>query len=458
MKKDIFDITAEHNQEAFEKMLAIALAGNDQEKSKAIIKAAHIADLAGFLNHCNQEQKQIIIKFLDQQQLKNLIVELDANIISDVIELIGHDTACKIINSLDVDDAIYVLDSLEDGLDQVILNNLKGSIREELKEGLSFPEGSVGRLMQRKMISVPDHWTINKTLEYIRKKQNSEQCPEVFYEIFVTNKSNSPIGSVALSVLIAKPMQVLVSEVMQKAISPIKTDLNEEEVAYLFKKYGFISLPVVNRHNRLVGVVTLDDAFELMNKQAEENIIHMGGVGEDDVHLDFIEVIKSRLPWLIVSLFAAIICSLVVDLFHNTIQSAVILSSIMPIVAAISGNAGTQTMTVTVLSISSKELTSLNIKRVVLKQISSCCFNGLLVATLGGVILGIIHHNMILSLVFALAVVLNFTLAGLFGSTIPIILNKMKLDPAIASPVFVTTLSDILSFAIFLGLATKLLI
>ncbi len=217
-------------------------------------------------------------------------------------------------------------------------------------------------------------------------------------------------------------------------------------------------MPVVTKHNRLVGVITLGDAMEVIDKHAEENIMHMGGVREDDVHLSLFEVIKSRFPWLLVSLITATICSLVVNFFHDTIQQAVILSAIMPIVSGISGNAGTQTMTVTVLSLSSKELTALNITRVVMKQIISCGCNGLALAIFGGLILGLLHHNIILSFIFGLAVTINFALAGFLGSVIPIVLNRMGFDPAIASPVFVTTLIDILSFGIFLSLATQLLI
>jgi magnesium transporter len=215
---------------------------------------------------------------------------------------------------------------------------------------------------------------------------------------------------------------------------------------------------VVNKHNKLIGIITLADIFEVTDKNAEESLMHMGGVREDDVYLNVIEVVKSRFPWLLVSLIATTLCSLVVNYYHDTIQQAVILSAIMPIIANISGNAGTQTMTVTVLSISSKEITALNIYRVIRNQIISCSCNGLVLAILGGIILMLLHRDANLSYVFGLAVVINFALAGFLGAVIPIILDKFGFDPAVSSSVFVTTLTDVLSFAIFLGLASQLLI
>lgn len=441
-------------QEAFEKLLDVALENNYFDEAKRIITNAHIADLAGFLNRTTHDQKETLLKILDESQISNLIIELDISVIPIVIEIIGNEKAARIIDELDVDDAIYVLDSLEDGQDTAILSCLKGKSQKDLKEGLSYPEGSAGRLMQKKFISVPEYWTVGKAIEYMQTKQ---ETPEVFYDIFVTDPKFTPVGSIPLSDLITKPKDTVISNIMNAKLHPVRTDLDEDEVSYLFKKYGLITMPVVNKYDRLVGVITLGDAMEIIDKNAEENIMHMGGVREDDVYLNVIEVIKSRFPWLLVSLIAATICSLVVNFFHSTIQQVVILSAIMPIVAGISGNAGTQTMTVTVLSLSSKELTALNITRVVLKQIISCGCNGLMLAVLGGILLGILYQNAMLSFSFGLAVIISFSLAGFFGSIIPIFLNKNGFDPAIASPVFVTTLTDMLSFAVFLSLSAKLL-
>ena len=457
IKEQIITDHPQHSQEAFEKLLANALEHIDFVEASEIIADAHIADLAGFFNRANSNQKEKLLSLLSETQISHLIVELDVSVIEMIIKMLGDKKAAKIIDQLDIDDAIYVLDSLEDDLELSILMSLKGKKQKELKEGLSYPEGSAGRLMQKKFITAPENWTIGQTIYYIQNKQEQHDVPEVFYEIFVTNQKFSPIGTVALSALITKSRDILVSDIMNEEVTSIQTDLDEEEVSYLFKKYSFVNVPVVNKYNRLVGVVTLGDAMEVIDKHAEENIMHMGGVREDDVHLNLFEVIKSRFPWLLVSLITATICSLVVNFFHETIQQAVILSAIMPIVSGISGNAGTQTMTVTVLSLSSKELTALNITRVILKQIISCSCNGLILAILGGLILGLLHNNASLIFIFGLAVTINFALAGFLGSVIPIMLNRIGFDPAIASPVFVTTLIDMLSFAIFLSLATQLL-
>ena len=444
----------QHHQEEFENSLAEAIMHGDSGAARKIIDAAHIADLAGFLNRTTTSQKTKTLKLLNEQQISQLIIELDISVIPIIIEMIGAKKIAKIINLIDVDDAIYVLDSLEDELRQSILKHLNKTKKKEISEGFSYPDDSAGRIMQKDFISVPEYWNIGQALDYIQSK---EESPEIFHEIFVTNPKFTPVGSIPLSVLISKPRDLLISSIMNAEIKPVQDDLEETEVSYLFKKYGFVTVPVVNKHNRLVGVITLADIFEVIDKNAEENIMHMGGVREDDVYLNVIEVVKSRFPWLLISLMATTLCSLVVNYFHDTIQQAVILSAIMPIVAGISGNAGTQTMTVTVLSIASKEITALNIARVIMNQIISCTCNGVVLAVLGGIILALLHQNITLSLVFGLAVVINFALAGCFGAVIPIILDKLGFDPAIASSVFVTTLTDILSFGIFLSLASKLL-
>lgn len=454
-KKQILEESVQRQQEVFEKLLAEAISHDNFAKAKKIIAKAHIADIADFIDKATVNQREKTLKLISDKLMSQIIVELDISVIPIVVTMLEAKKIANIINIIDADEAIYVLDSLEYDLRQHIFNHLNKTKKKEITEGFSYPEDSAGRLMQKNFIAVPEYWTVGQAVEHITKQQEST---EIFYEIFVTNPKFVPIGAVPLSVLISKSKDLLISSIMNKEIKSVQTDLEEIEVSYLFKKYGFITIPVINKHNRLVGVITLDDIFDVVDKQAEENIMHMGGVQEDDVYLNVIEIIKSRFPWLLVSLIAATICSLVVDLYHNTIQQAVVLSAIMPIVAGISGNAGTQTMTVTVLSLASKELTALNIVRVIMNQIISCGCNGIILALLGGAILGVLHQDMYLSLVFGLAVTINFILAGFFGVVVPIALNKFGFDPAVASPVFVTTLTDVLSFAIFLGLATKLFI
>jgi magnesium transporter len=456
--EQIIDEPMQHNQEAFERLLSVSLEHDYFAEAKDLIAEAHIADLAGFLSGATSSQKVKVLGIIDEEKTGELLTELDDSVIPIIVEMIGYEKAAKIIDTLDVDEAIYILDSLEDDLDQVILKFLKGKSKKELKEGLSYPEGSAGRLMQKKFVSVSENWDIGQTIDYIQKRQKQDSLPEIFYEVFITDSKLTPIGSAPLSALVAGSRDLKVIEVMKSEIKSVRTNLDEEEVSYLFKKYGFITVPVVNKANKIVGAITLEDAVDVIENLAEETSMHMGGVREDDVHFDLIEVIKSRFPWLLISLIAATACSLVVTYFQGTIQQVVILSAIMPIVAGISGNAGTQTMTITVLSLSSKELTALNITRVVLKQIISCSLNGAMIAFLGGIILMLLHGNYLLSVVFGIAVTINFALAGFFGSVIPIILNKNGFDPAIASPVFVTTLTDTLSFGIFLVLATKILL
>lgn len=445
----------QYHQDEFESALAAAIIGENSTVAKNIIKSAHIADLAAFLNKATVLQKSKTLKLLDEEQISELIIELDISVIPVIVEMMGAKKIAKVIDLIDVDDAIYVLDSLEKELRPAILKNLNKTKKKEISEGLSYPEDSAGRIMQKDFISVPEHWNIGQAIEYIKTKQKSS---EIFHEIFVTNPKFKPVGSISLSDLISKQKDLLIKDIMNDEIKLVQANLEEMEVSYLFKKYGFITVPVVNKHDRLIGVITLADVFEVFGKNAEESIMHMGGVREDDVFLNVIEVVKSRFPWLLISLFATILCSLVINLFHDTIQQAVVLSAIMPIIAGISGNAGTQTMTVTVLSIAGKEITSLNVMRVIMKQIISCSCNGLVLAILGGVVLALLYHNSLLSFVFGLAVIINFALAGFLGSIIPIILDNLGFDPAIASSVFVTTLTDVLSFAIFLSLASKLLI
>lgn len=454
LSEQIIKEGSQRQQEAFEKLLDVALDNDYLDEARKLINDSHIADIADFFERTTNSQKEKILTLLDEKQIEEIIVELSVGVIPTIIEMMGEEKSARIIDNLDVDEAIYVLDSLEDDQNDEIIKHLKGKSQKELKEGLAYPEGSAGRLMQKKFISIPEYWTVGQAIDYLQKKKDT---PETFYEVFVTDPKLSPIGSIPLGTLITKPHNIIVNTIMHKDMHSVKTDLDEEEISYLFKKYGFVTVPVVNKYKRLVGVITIDDAMEVIDKHAEENIMHMGGIKEDDVHFDLIEIIKSRFPWLLISLFSAIAASVIVNLFHDTIQQIVVLSAIMPIVAGISGNAGTQTLTVTVLSLSSKELSALNIRRVVLKQIISCGCNGLILAILGGIILGFLYNNIAISFIFGLAVTINFALAGLFGSIIPILLNKADFDPAIASPVFVTTLTDMLSFAVFLSLSAKFL-
>ncbi|MFN3460357.1 MAG: magnesium transporter [Oceanibaculum sp.] len=429
----------------------------DEEKLKKAGKLArrlHAADLADLLERLSYEQRAILLEVLRESFDPEVLPYLDETVRDDVIEILGPEAVGRAIAELDSDDAIAIIEDMEDAEKQAILDAVEPTDRALLEEGLTFPEYSAGRLMQRELVAVPSHWTVGQTIDFMRTNPN---LPDDFYEIFVVDPRFRPIGLVSLGKLLHNKRPVRLRDIMSGDFVSLQADTPQDEVAYLFRQYGLVSAPVVNESGRLLGRVTVDDVVDVVEEEAEEDILRLGGVSESDLQSSVFDTVKRRIPWLVVNLGAAILASRVIALFEGTIEEIVALAVLMPIVASMGGNAGTQTMTVMVRAIAMRELSVSNMWRVVGKELGVGMTNGVLLALLIGLIAGLWFGPMIGG-VIAAAMVCNLITAGLMGTLIPMTLQKLKIDPAVASAVFLTTMTDVMGFFAFLGLATLVLL
>ncbi|MEE8622288.1 MAG: magnesium transporter, partial [Alphaproteobacteria bacterium] len=328
-----------------------------------------------------------------------------------------------------------------------------------LEEGLSWPEDSAGRLMQSELVAVPSFWTVGETIDFLRQaaERDSEELPEEFYDIFVVDPKHKPVGTIPLSRLLRTKRPVKLSDLMMPDMRLVPVEMDQEAVAFLFRRYDLASAPVVDEAGRLVGVITVDDVLDVIDEEAEEDIMRLGGVVETDLYRAVLDTTKSRFSWLVVNLATAIVASIVIGFFEVTIRQIVALAVLMPIVASMGGNAGTQTLTVAVRALAMKELTASNTLRAVGKEVLVGGFNGVLFAVLMGIVAWLWFASPAIGLVIAAAMVINLLVAGLAGVAIPLGLERTGVDPAVASGVVLTTVTDVVGFLAFLGLAALFL-
>ncbi|MEY3107045.1 MAG: hypothetical protein RIT35_1218 [Pseudomonadota bacterium] len=428
-----------------------ALDNDDVQVASTLLSALHYADIADLIEDATLDNKRKILNILQDSFNPEILVELNTSIRLTVIDLLGAETSANLIAQLEPSEALFALEDLTEAKQQEILEFIPGSLKALIIEGLAYPENSAGRVMQKRVISVPSYFTVGQTIEYLR---GNEYLADDFYEIFAVDNKHHPVGGVLVSRLIKNQLSMPIKQIMSGDIKIISTYLDQEEISFLFKQYMLSSAPVVNKKGRLVGVISMDDILDITYEEAEEDIMHMGGVTETDIHSQVLTTAKLRLPWLIVNLCTACLTAMVINMFQGTIEYLITLAALMPIVASMGGNAGTQTATVAVRAIANKQINSLNYKRVITKQIIVSCLNGTCLAVISGIGLMLWYNNLQLSLVFSMAVIINFTLAGFFGSIIPIALNKIGVDPAISSSIFLTALTDAIGFFSFLALAT----
>jgi magnesium transporter len=444
----------ESSRDVLDRSILAAIETNDLLFAKELLDSLHIADLADLIEKAHSDD--IINKIIDIIKPINpmLLVEIQTiSIKEDIIDYLGFELSAKIISELEIDDSFSILIDLDEKITNIIIDNMDDDKKQAIHELFSYPENSAGRIMQKKFVAVAENFTVSQAIKYI---QNNASLPKDLYEVFIIDSKHRPTGYVSLGALLSSKSSQTLKEIQKTEMKIINTNLDQEEMSYQFKQYGLISAPVVNKIGRLVGVVTIEDAVLVMEKEAEEDLMFIGGIREADFHLQIIEIVKSRFPWLCMNLFTASLAAFVINQFVDTIEKTVILAAIMPIVASLGGNAGTQTMTVSLLGLSSKDITAINSLRIIIKQAIACLINGVLIAFIGGIILYFWRHEVYLSVVFAISTVINFVFAGFFGSAIPILIKRLGIDPAVASPIFLTTLTDILGFVTFLGFASYL--
>lgn len=415
----------------------------------------HSADMADLIEQLKPKLRLPLLNIMEGRIDPDVYSDLDENVRDHLVDDMEPAEIAAFLNELELDDAVDVLENFEEEEQREVLKEIPADERGVLQEGLSYGEDSAGRLMQRNLIAVPEYWDIGQTIDYMR---DTEDLPEEFYEIFVVDPRHHPIGTIPLNRAMRSKRPVHVRDIMDTEQKLISVDMDQEEVAYLFQQYRLTSAAVVNDDGALIGVITVDDIVDVISEEAEEDILRLGGVSEDDLFGSVMSTTKARFLWLFVNLLTAIAASIAIGLFDATMEAIIALAVLMPIVASMGGNAGTQTLTVAVRAIATKELTAANMLRILSKETMVAFLNGSVFAILIGVIAWAWFDNVQIGLIIALAMIVNILVAAVAGMIVPVTLDRMNIDPAIASSVFVTTVTDIVGFVAFLGLATVVLL
>lgn len=421
-----------------------------------LTEALHASDLADLVEELHGEARDRLVDHLRQNIVSETLAHLDDVVLEYVVGAMEPADVAAAITELETDAAVDVIEDLPAENQRQILDNLSPSDRALLEEALAFPEDSAGRLMQREIVTVPETWNVGNTIDYMRSR--ATVLPRDFYDVFVVDADRKPVGVAPLSRLMRNQRAVMVSDIMSVDLHPIPLAMDQEEVGLMFRQYGLVSAAVVDEDGRLVGVITANDVVYIVDEEAEEDLMRLGGVKGDDFYEAVLTTTRARFPWLLVNLLTVILASVAIGLFESTIQTVVALAILMPIVASMGGNAGTQTLTVAVRALAMKELTSTNARRIIGKEIIVGCFNGLLFAAIMGPIAWLWFGDIKLGGVIAAAMIVNLVAAGLSGILTPIILERFGADPAIASTVVLTAITDVVGFIAFLGFAALVLL
>ena len=449
-KKIEFNLSSSFLQELINKIEA-----KDLFSVNDLLSKLHPSDIAEVISNLPEKNRFELIALENFKINPHVIVELTDELQKEILEKISSDRIVKIINSLESDNALQIIENLEDNKKEKVLTKIPIEDKNLFEETLStYPENSAARMMQREFAAVPEDWTVGQTIDYLRE---TSELPKEFLEIFIINQLNIPIGSVPSSRVLRTPRDVKMNSIMKNNKFLIPAEMDQEQVAYNFEQYNLFSAGVVDQNQKLIGMITVDDIVTVIKEEAEEDTLRLAGVSDEEISDSAFSITKKRFIWLTINLLTAILASTVISLFNASIEKVVALAILMPIVASMGGNAGTQTLTVTVRLLATKELISSNVNKIVSKEFLVGFYNGLIFAVITGLAIFVWFKDYHLSLLIAVAMIINMTAAGFFGIFIPVILNKFKIDPAISSSVFVTTITDVFGFLSFLGLASYIL-
>ncbi|MEO5337682.1 MAG: magnesium transporter [Magnetospirillum sp. WYHS-4] len=437
-----------------------ALAEAEPERVKELVAPLHYSDMADLLERLRPEDRRTLVRYISDDFDPDILAELDDTVREEIFTYFRPEQLALALTQLDTDDAVAVIEELDEADQKEILDAIPTEERTLIEESLSYPEDSAGRLMQHDFVAVPSFWTSDQTIGFVRGgvDYDGDPLPETFYDIYVVDPAHRPLGTVPLALLVRTAGDKSLTEIMQTGLEAIPATTDQEEVAFLFRQRDLVSAPVVDDAGRLVGVVTIDDVVDVIDEENEEDLMLLAGVRETDLYSAVLDTTKARSTWLLVNLGTAFFSSTIIGLFEGTIEKIVALAALMPIVASIGGNAGTQTLTVAVRALATKELTPTNARRVIGKEFLVGCINGLAFAVLVGSFAWAVYGKPQIGAVIGAAMVVNLVVAGLAGSTVPLLLNRFKIDPAVASSVFLTMLTDSIGFFAFLGLATLFLL
>ncbi|MFN4087978.1 MAG: magnesium transporter [Alphaproteobacteria bacterium] len=432
-----------------------ALRAGDAERVRAIAEDLYAADVAGLIASLTPDERRAFIDSVRGTLDPEVLPELDEQIRDEVFALLHPEDLAAAVQELDTDDALDVVADLDEAQQTELLARLPVADRMALLQGLTYPEYSAGRLMQRDLVAVPAYWTVGETIDFMRASPN---LPDDFYDIFVVDPRHRPVGTVSLSRVLRNRRPVRIADIMASDLTPLPVSMDQEELARVFRQQDLVSAPVVDDDGRLVGVVTVDDVVDVIDEEAEDDLMKLGGAMEQDVHASAGRTVRRRQRWLLITLANTILASIVISQFEGSIEAIVALAVLMPIVAAMGGNAGMQVVTVVVRALATRDLTAANTMRVVRKEIVVGAINGLVFATIMSTIAVLWFKDLALGAVLATAMIFNMMWAGLAGTIIPLALNRAGVDPAVAAGPFLTTTTDVLGFFVFLGLATWFLI
>ena len=432
-----------------------ALAEADIPQVEALIEPLHPADVADLIEHLDPEERRLFLEITKHVIEAETISHLEDTLREEVVDQMKPEELAEVVSELDSDDAVEILENLDEEKQQQVLDVIPQEDRVALEQGLTFPEDSAGRLMQRELVAVPLHWNVGQTIDYLR---NAKDLPDDFYSLYVVDRLNKPVGSVPLSRAMRSPRDTNLTDIMETELRLVPADMDQEAVAYMFRQYALISAPVVDDGGKLIGVVTVDDVVRVIDEEAEEDLLNIVGVGDTDFHDPAHTTAFRRIQWLVVTLINTLIASVVISRFEGTIGQFPSLAVLMPITAAMGGNAGVQVITVTVRALATKEITpNSNVWRIIGKELlvgfMNACIFALILGTLGALWFGHVE----LCFVLAGAMIFNMVWAGFAGTVIPLAMDRLGFDPATGAGPFLTTTTDCLGFFSFLGLATLFL-
>lgn len=415
-----------------------------------VMTPLHMSDAGDVLEQLVHDERLALVRMLGDKFDFSALTEVDESIRVELMDALPNAAIARGVAEMDNDDAVYLLEDLEKEDQDEILSALPTFERLALKRSLDFPEESAGRRMQTDFIAIPPFWTVGQTIDYLRSEKD---LPDEFYQIYVVDAAYKVLGTLPLDKFLRTPRATKIDSIMNTSLVLVKAGEDQEEAARSFERYDLVEVGVVDENGRLVGVLTIDDIVDVIQEEAEEDIKLLAGVGDEDLSDTMVDTVRSRAPWLGVNLVAAVLVSMVIGLFNATIEQMVALAVLMPIVASMGGNAGAQTMTVTVRALAMRELDGGRLKRLIRREMVVGLANGVIFAILIGIVTSLRYGNAELGVVIGLAMVINMIVAGTFGILVPLTLDKYKADPAIASAVFVTTITDVVGFFAFLALA-----
>ncbi|HJS40099.1 MAG TPA: magnesium transporter [Sphingomicrobium sp.] len=428
-----------------------AVDAGDHETARKLVEPLHPADIADLIELAAADEREGLVAALAEIVDADVYAELNEHVRETLIDEMAPEQVADLAGQLDTDDAVAIIEDLDRAERQAVLAKMEPDDRAAVEEALTYPEETAGRLMQRDLIAVPEHWKVGQLIDYMR---STDELATDFWEVFVVSPDHHPLGTCKLSTILRTPRTALVRDIMIEDQTLIPVDMDQEEVALRFQKYALISAAVVDGSGRLVGMITVDDIVHIIQEEAGEDVLLLSGAGEGDINEPLLETYRGRVRWLAANLMTALVASIVIRFFEDSIERLAILAVLMPIVAGVGGNAGTQTLAVTVRAIATNQLTGSNRWRAVGRELRVALLNGLTIALLIGVGVAAVLGSAPLGGVIAAAMLFNILVAGLAGVLVPLTLERYGADPAVASSVFVTMVTDSIGFLSFLGLAT----